>query len=289
MGALEEYNKITSGFEYAHFYLNRGWAKTYLKDYRGAINEFEKGIALHPVDASRFYFEVGKAKGWLDDWQGHRAALDKAISLNPDIADYYHSRGNAEYQLGDFNAAIVDYRKALSLKGGAQYAASLSSAMHALEKKEHPQAYAYYERGKSLADESKDYPGAINEFSKAIEISPNFADYYSRRSAARTWLDAWKEAGLDLDKAIELLPEKPEYYASRANVNINSGVSRMALADYERAIALNPDNQDYIAARDKIQAKSNEEERQRDEFNRKYQAKLKAEEDAREEFKRRLE
>ena len=50
----------------------------------------------------------------------------------------------------------------------------------------------------------KDYLGAINDFSKAIELEPDFAEAYFNRGLTRIFLDDMEGGSLDLSKAGEL-------------------------------------------------------------------------------------
>ena len=60
--------------------MNRGLAKTFLKEYEGAIKDY-----------------------------------DKAIELDPNFAPAYHNRGIAKYELKQYSEAIADYDKAIEL------------------------------------------------------------------------------------------------------------------------------------------------------------------------------
>ena len=50
----------------------------------------------------------------------------------------------------------------------------------------------------------KDYLGAINDYSKAIELEPDFAEAYFNRGLTRIYLDDMEGGSLDLSKAGEL-------------------------------------------------------------------------------------
>ena len=41
---------------------------------------------------------------------------NKAIELNPKIAGFYFNRGNAKYNLSNFESSIEDYNKAIELE-----------------------------------------------------------------------------------------------------------------------------------------------------------------------------
>lgn len=87
----------------------------------------------------------------------------------------------------------------------------------------------------------KDLQKAIELYSKAIELDPNFAEAYSNRGYAKYLLGEEKNALQDYDKAIELNPNLSETYNNRGNAKESLGDENGALEDYDKAIELNPD------------------------------------------------
>ena len=63
-------------------YNNRGSAKFNLKDYQGAIEDYDKAIELDP-NYAKAYNNRGAAKGNLGDNQGAIKDYDKAIEIDP--------------------------------------------------------------------------------------------------------------------------------------------------------------------------------------------------------------
>ena len=61
-------------------YRNRGAAKHELKDYQGAIADFNTAIAINPQDLHSFN-ERGRVKFDLNDMKGACADFKKAVSL----------------------------------------------------------------------------------------------------------------------------------------------------------------------------------------------------------------
>ncbi len=59
--------------------------------------------------------ERGKAKFKLKDYSGAIIDFNKAIALNSDNVDAYYSRGTSKYMLRDFEGAILDYTKAIAI------------------------------------------------------------------------------------------------------------------------------------------------------------------------------
>ena len=97
-------------------YFNKGISKFNLKDYQGAISEFNKSIHLNPNDADA-YINRGIAKKKLLEYTGADAISDYniAIQLNPNNSDYFYNRGNAKIGLRDYRGAITDFSIAIQL------------------------------------------------------------------------------------------------------------------------------------------------------------------------------
>ena len=98
---------------------------------------------------------------------------------------------------------------------------------------------AYYNRGLAKGN-SKLYQEAISDFNKAIELNPNDADSYSSRGISKGGLRQYQEAISDLNKAIELNQNHANAYNNRGIAKNNLELHREAIADYDKAIELNP-------------------------------------------------
>ena len=74
----------------------------------------------------------------------------------------------------------------------------------------------------------QDYRGAIADYTKAIEINPNYADTYGNRGNAKERLQDYRGAIADYNKAIELIPNYANAYNTR-------GLAKAALKDLDGA------------------------------------------------------
>jgi len=82
---------------------------------------------------------------------------------------------------------------------------------------------------------------AINEFTKAIDMNPQYAEACVYRGIARAAKGDLNNALADFDKAIELQPGLPQAYSGRAYARQATGDLDGALADYTKVIELKPD------------------------------------------------
>ncbi|MBN2653673.1 MAG: tetratricopeptide repeat protein [Nitrospirae bacterium] len=84
------------------------------------------------------------------------------------------------------------------------------------------------------------YPSAIADFTKAIEIYPKGSIYYVRRGKAYHDKDKFSEAIADFTKAIEVNPKDETIYNLRGLAYMSKGDKDLASADFRKAIQLNP-------------------------------------------------
>jgi len=96
----------------AQYFYRRGIAKSKAKQYKKAVNEYSKAIALDAnfIDAylqrSQIRYKLGDNQGVLDD-------CFKIISINPTVVKAYYYQGRARYSLGYVQASIESYSEAI--------------------------------------------------------------------------------------------------------------------------------------------------------------------------------
>jgi tetratricopeptide (TPR) repeat protein len=99
---------------------------------------------------------------------------------------------------------------------------------------------SYLQQGKTLEDK-RDYPAAIVEYDKAIEINPKDAAVYESRASAKGKSGDAAGAIVDFNKAIEINPQDAEAYKGaeqRITINDLAGAN----SDYGKAIEINPND-----------------------------------------------
>jgi tetratricopeptide (TPR) repeat protein len=103
-----------SDFKDAIIYFHRGINRDTSGDIKGAIEEYNQALLLHP-DFAEVYYKRGISRYKLGDLKGAIKDYTQAINLNSNYAGVYNNRGFARHDFGDFKGAIEDFNQALSL------------------------------------------------------------------------------------------------------------------------------------------------------------------------------
>jgi serine/threonine protein kinase/regulator of sirC expression with transglutaminase-like and TPR domain len=154
--------------------------------------------------------------------QQYEAALveyNRAIDLDPTIALVYNNRGATHRALKEYRAALADYSRAIEL--------------------DPTDAQAYSNRGATYA-ELRQYPAAMADFARALEQGPTFAQAFHNRGLAYAELGQYEAALADYSRALDADPTYVDAYYNRANAYAELGQHEAALADYDRALAVDP-------------------------------------------------
>ncbi len=95
------------------YYTNRGFAKASLKQYKEAVKDYNKSMAIAPdahtlANRADAYFQLGKYKEAISD-------LNQALTDFPKSKDLIYERGLAYQALGDKDAACADFEKSAGM------------------------------------------------------------------------------------------------------------------------------------------------------------------------------
>ena len=99
-----------------YVYFNRGMAYFALKDYAKSIVDFTYWIDLNPKTYPMSYYYRSRAYYIVNDFKGALSDLDIFIELQPQAANVLEDRAFLQRFLGNYDAAISDYTKAIDLK-----------------------------------------------------------------------------------------------------------------------------------------------------------------------------
>jgi tetratricopeptide (TPR) repeat protein len=86
----------------------------------------------------------------------------------------------------------------------------------------------------------KDFPAALQDFTRAIEHDPALARAWTWRAETRCLLEDWDGARKDASRGAELAPSSAQAHRFRAFASLQLGEVDGALADANRAVELDP-------------------------------------------------
>lgn len=145
------------------------------------------------------------------------------IRNDPNDAKAYSDRGVEYAKIGDYDRAIADYSKAITIRPDF--------------------VQAYNNRGVSFLSGKDDPSRAIADYTKAIDLNPRFVYAYLNRSSAYSYIRAYDSALKDFTVAISLNAASNTAFYSRAKAYEALGRKDDAIVDYRQALAIAPDHQ----------------------------------------------
>lgn len=90
---------------------SRGTAKSLMKDYESAVEDFTKALQFNPK-AKKAYLNRGIARKKLTDYKTAQADFDAALKLDPRYADALYNRGLLLELLSQRDKACADFKAA---------------------------------------------------------------------------------------------------------------------------------------------------------------------------------
>jgi tetratricopeptide (TPR) repeat protein len=115
-GAIANFDKaIELDPKSAVSYYERGLTKTDLRDYSGALSDFNIAFKLGYHDSEELLFTRGLTKFYLSDYTGAITDFTKAIELDPNNSLSYYLRGGCQIILKNYNAGCLDLKKSRDL------------------------------------------------------------------------------------------------------------------------------------------------------------------------------
>lgn len=167
------------------FYLKNGNAKQQLKDYKGAILDYDKVIELSPT-LFQAYHGRAMCYGELEKYDKALQDFNKVIQLNPGFKNAYLNRAYyVKVNSRDFAGAIEDYNKFIELN------------------KEGNNAFALNNRGFAKFN-LNDTTGALNDIQSSISMDSTNSYAFRNRALINIAYGRIDHACRDLHKAISL-------------------------------------------------------------------------------------
>ena len=239
--AIEDYSQALKLNPDAEVYKKRGKARAELGDYAEAIEDYSQALKLNP-DAE-VYKKRGKARAELGDYAEAIEDYSQALKLNPKDVFTYGSRADIKRQLGDYTGAIEDYNQAIkNLKDGSfTYQTYTEHGLRTttITPDDSFICSIYNDRG-WMKRKQGDHIGAMEDYTRAIELNPNHTSGYKNRAGLKHELGDYTGAVDDYNQVIKLKPDDAVAYNHRGKSKSELGDHADAIADYDKAIELNP-------------------------------------------------
>lgn len=218
---------------------NRGRLRADAGDLDGAIQDETEAIRLWP-DYSRAYRGRSLARKSKGDAPGAEADLAQAVKIeslsrpptglfgaavptfstaDPAEIQSLNTEGNRLASLGEYQAAIDAYTKAIAMAPGIPG--------------------IYNNRGNARASKG-DQSGAVADYTEALRLDPGFAEAFANRGLSRAILGNLPGAQEDYSDALRFTPRDADVLANRGIVRRQLGDSAGARADFETALAVAP-------------------------------------------------
>ena len=175
------------------------------------IDELSKRIENNPNDAN-IYFVRAVNYGLVQDFENAIDSYNKAILLNSNNALYYFNRANIRYKMLDYESSSkeIDLKKQ-SVSLNSKLADFKQNSNYEMIIRDYTKAvelspdfiYAYFNRA-NLAFANNDFVAAIQDYAITIAREPDFAEAYFNRGLAYILAGDRQKGLLDLSKAGEL-------------------------------------------------------------------------------------
>lgn len=181
--------------------------------------EFTQGLRYQP-DSAELHYNLGKLFSIQDNWQRARTEFDAALRIDAAYLEALDGLGFALEALGDDEAAVATYEKAVALNG-ERHGAFVSA---------HVNLSAYYNRT-GRADAALDYAR------KAIELDPRSDRAWFQKGRAEERQGDMTRAVDSINHAIALNKRASSYYYVLAGLYRRLGKmdeSRKALESFAR-------------------------------------------------------
>jgi len=124
----------------------------YQFDFEGAYRDYEKGVQLHPNDATTHHWFANDVLANLGDYERELAEMRRALELDPLSPILHNNTGNAFVHNGRFDEAIAEYRKAVELDSTFYLALWNHGLLLELQGKI-PEAIAQYEKAGAITND----------------------------------------------------------------------------------------------------------------------------------------
>ena len=224
-GAVDDYNQaLIINPKLVRGYTNRAAVFYERGEKEQALSELEKALAINPNSVSALIFK-GEIKSFQTnpDPQSAITAYSKALDVNPNDPDVLNNRCGTYFATQQFDLALTDCNLGLQIN---------------------PRSGSLYNGRGNIRLNQNNYEGAIQDYSRAIDIfsetgrEQSSQSAYSNRASALLQIQDLGGALSDVNKALVLKPDAPEDYYKRGLIKATQGDRAAAGADMRKAADL---------------------------------------------------
>ena len=196
-------------------YMYRGAAKSFLGRSDESLLDLDSAKAIDST-VKKLHLYYSKTYIFKQDWQKALYYADLAIAEMPEYADAYDQRAMASVMMSDFKRTIVDEDMAIKYDS-TDYNFYLTRGWAKSELKQYQEAIFDYDRSLTLELDVKTFANrglayshlnehaqAIEDYSLAIAMNNKLADVYYYRGLSYKALGKKIQACLDFTKSIDL-------------------------------------------------------------------------------------
>jgi serine/threonine-protein kinase len=194
-------------------------------DKEQALGDLEKALAINPKNTSALLLK-GDILAFMNppDWQAAINVYTQALAVNPNDPDILNNRCSAYFAIEDYDKANTDCTNGLAIN---------------------PRGAALYNGRGNIRLGQADFDGAIQDYSRTIELGDEVGGdprrqqaAYSNRASARFSLQDIDGALSDINVALELKPDAAEDYLKRGLVHVALEDPDSARTDMQKAADL---------------------------------------------------
>jgi len=244
------------------WYVWRGAAYKYLRDYQRALADMNTALALKPESAWG-YTHRAELHMEMNDIPQALADMHAASALDPQNTGILVHRALAHVGLGDYQSALQDLDAAVQIAPESAWVrthrARLYGRLH-----DYPRAFADMQVACSLDPrnaflyvhrallwlEYADEQQALQDFHMAVDCDPASAWVHIHRARLYGRMGEVEKALADVNEGIALEPNNPWVYVQRALlIHHATQHYQEALQDFAQAFSLGPANAEYLTYR----------------------------------------
>ena len=229
-----------------------GQAALRAHQFASAATNLRSAMEMNPTYPDLFYALAQACRG-LGDPRGVEVVLNRALEINPRYAAAILLQGILMYEQGDVEGGLARIQVAVDLEpsfGGERYlfaldchyqgrADRLIANLEALQSNDAQDANAHAKIGDTYAKKEM-WLEAAQEYGRALEIAPNYADIRVRYAQALLELQHLDSALAQVDLALQINGQYADAWAYRGIVLRRLHREAEAVEAFQNALASDP-------------------------------------------------